>query len=114
MANDFTVPLTPSLEKLVHETTTGPEGNFEAMRAGLKAALRFDGTAESRVESGYGRGLAGQPGAPKTVAQLAPIAEPTHMRIVYPWQNTRMEIYGMSDADLDSQEAAIRAIYSGR
>jgi len=55
-----------------------------------------------------------QPNAPGTpaVTAVAP-AEPTCMRVVYSGGNNRHEIYGVSEGELDTKEAQLRAMFGG-
>ena len=57
-------------------------------------------------------GAAAAPPAPQPAAS-AP-ARMNAFRVVYPYGQSRFEILGVDEADLDRQEAAIRKIYEGR
>jgi hypothetical protein len=55
-----------------------------------------------------------QPAAPQPPPAPASDKLPTHQRFVYPSGNIRIMLQGYSDEELDRQEAAIRAAYSGQ
>jgi hypothetical protein len=94
--SDF-APSTPKLDEIV-QAVQGPEG-FERMREQLKEHLA--GTTEQTVP------------APRPVV-TAPGPRATNMRVVYPHLNTRVELFGVSEADLDEQEKKIREFYGSR
>jgi hypothetical protein len=93
--SDF-MPSSPKIDEIVNGTT-GPEG-IEAMRAAIKAALESSPQADP---------------APRPV-QSAPQPRQTTVRVVYPHLNTRVELLGSSEADLDEQEKKIREFYGSR
>jgi hypothetical protein len=92
--SDF-MPSNKTIDDIV-QGVTGPEG-FERMREGIKEALAANPLAAP---------------APRPVLS-APEARPTHLRVVYPHGNDRVELYGSSEQELDAREAALRGLYSG-
>ena len=112
MANNFILPPNPSLDRIVRESSTG-EGGFDAMKDALHKKLGLDTVEQTVIDSGYGRTAAAEPSrTPLPIVQHAnPSAPPTHYRVIYPYSNSRFELVGMSEADLDEQEAKIRALY---
>jgi len=94
--SDFAPP-DSRVEQIVNGVND-PAG-FERMREQMKALLA--GTAEQVAP------------APR-VALPANQPAPTTMRVIFPHGNSRFEIYGTSEADLNEQESQIRALYSGR
>lgn len=55
--------------------------------------------------------------APSTPSPRVASTEPVRMRafrVVYPFENSKFELVGVDEADLDRQEAAIRQMYAGR
>jgi hypothetical protein len=93
--SDF-MPSSPKIDEIVNGTT-GPEG-IEAMRAAIKAALESSPQAAPVARP----------------VQSTPEPRPTHLRVVYPAGNTRVEIFGSSEADLDAQEKRLREFYGSR
>ena len=49
-----------------------------------------------------------------TVAEPANQGPTTHYRVIYPFQNDRIELTAHSEAELDQKEARIRAAYGQR
>ncbi len=84
---------TPKIDEIVG-STMGPEG-IETMRAAIKAALESSPQAAPVARP----------------VQSAPEPRPTHLRVVYPAGNTRVELLGSSEADLDAQEQRLREFY---
>jgi hypothetical protein len=109
MAQDFVRPNNPGLTKIVEESLDGTYGSYDAMRDGLKAALGIKTTVDpTREDFGYGA----DPTAPQFAPQIAASgAQPTCVRVLYPGGNDRFEITGMSEAELDLKESALRAMY---
>ena len=102
---------TNSLDKLVIGALDDPDNRTpqqaaERMLAELHSALHMVVPPPSENENLYGRA------AQYALAPVpAPSANPTHSRVIYPWGNSRFEIYGMSEMELDVQEDAIRKMY---
>jgi hypothetical protein len=90
--SDF-APSTPKIDEIVG-STMGPEG-IEAMRASIKAALESSPQAAPVARP----------------VQSAPQPRATTMRVVYPSNNTRVELFGVSESDLDAQEKRLREFY---
>jgi hypothetical protein len=49
---------------------------------------------------------------PTVSMPVGPAPAPTCVRVIYPFQNDRYEIFASSEKELDAKEAAIRAIYA--
>ncbi len=112
MPQDFIKPNTPSLNKLVIGALDNPDNRTpaqaaERLLAELHGALHMVVPAPSENENLYGRATQFTP-AP---TMPAPNPNPTHSRVVYPHGNSRFEIFGMSEGELDAQEDAIRKMY---
>lgn len=112
MPQDFIKPNTPSLNKLIIGALDNPDNHTpqeaaERLLAELHSALHMVVPPPSEAERLYGREtqFAPQPSVP------APSANPTHSRVIYPFSNNRFELFGMSEAELDAQEDAIRKMY---
>jgi hypothetical protein len=93
--SDF-MPSNKTIDDIV-EAVNDPAG-FERMREALKAHLA--GTTEQAAP------------APRPVLSVNQ-SPPTDMRVFYVG-NSRFEIYGTSQANLNEQELQIRALYSSR
>jgi hypothetical protein len=68
MAQDFTLPSSPALDRAVVDATQGPDGGFEAMKSALHRSLGMQSPEEllianDNADMGYGAGLSGQPGS---------------------------------------------------
>lgn len=113
MSEDFTSKIrNPELENAISQARTSGELR-ELM---LQELARQGQIVRTRDEFDIRQGpRAGAPEAqPAPSLPVARPQEPTFMRVVYPHGNVRAELYGVSEEDLDRQEAAIRAIYNGR
>jgi hypothetical protein len=51
---------------------------------------------------------------PAVTMPVGPVPEPTCYRILYLHGNDRLEIYGLSENELDQKERQLRAIYGGQ
>jgi hypothetical protein len=105
MAYDYARPNAPALVRIVAETTKNEAyGSYENMKNQLRAALKMPNPATEGLE---------MPPTPAATAALAsPVATTgSHIRVVYPSGNMRVELYGDSAESLDLQEARIRALY---
>jgi hypothetical protein len=107
MSETFQRRNTPALERIVAETTKGEAyGNYEAMKDQLRAALSLPNPATEGLE------FPPAPTAQQAAASM-PVAapgEPIDVRVLYLHKNSRFEIYGTT-AQLDAQEARLRALY---
>jgi hypothetical protein len=109
MAENFILrSSSPALNRAVDESS-----NFDEMKNALHRALGMKSPEElllanNLTDTGYGAGI--QPGAPLP-AVAEPAAAQTHIRVFYPYKNSRFEIYSDSEEGLDSQEQKIRALF---
>jgi len=103
MSETYQRPNTPALTKIVDTALDGSYGAFEAMREGLHRALGMPSLAEE---------VAGQSPTQQTVSAMPEAAsgEPRDIRVLYLHGNSRFEIEG-TQAQLDAQETALRALY---
>jgi hypothetical protein len=100
------------VEKAVIDATTGQDASYEGMKSALRNVLQAEGVIVRDRESEFGVHMIPQPQT--TVALPVNSPAPTCERIVYPGGNTRCEIFGMSEQDLDQKEAALRAMFGGQ
>ena len=106
MAREFIRPNTPGLTKIVDTAMNGTYDSFEAMKTALRNSLGLPSPAAETLS---------MPPAPSAqqAASLLPEAapdEPRDVRVLYLHGNSRFEIEG-TQAQLDAQEAALRAMY---
>jgi hypothetical protein len=88
--------------------------NFEQMREAMLSTLANRGVlARSRTDAFDIRVIKTPEldAPPAPAAELSASANPTCVRVIYPRQNDRLEIYGNSEAELDGKEARIRQLY---
>jgi hypothetical protein len=95
MTKDFTVPSNKTTEKIVAEATS-----YAEMVEGLRQAA---GRGDPRN--------AMPPVEPAALPLPAPMTEAKCIRVIYPAGNSRFELYGVSEAELDAQEQRIRQLY---
>ena len=107
MSENFMRPNTPGLTKIVEDALDGGYGSYDAMREGLKQALGMKPADPTREDFGYGASPSASLSAPQIAA--AP-GEPLDIRVLYLHGNSRFEIVG-TQAQLDAQEAVLRALY---
>ena len=106
MANSFFSEPNPNLDRVVRESDS-----FDAMKAALHQAQGMVSEEETIVNSGY-RPTPTESVTPFSGPKIAASgAMPTCIRVIYPGGNDRFEICGMSEAELDQKEAALRAMY---
>ena len=113
MANNFILPPNPSLDRIVQEIIDRRWRFRSDLKDALHKNLGLDTVEQTVIDSGYGRTAAAEPSrTPLPVVQHAdPVAPPTHYRVVYPYSNSRFELVGYDEEDLDLQEQKIRALY---
>lgn len=105
MANDGILK-TNAFDQIVRDANS-----FDEMRDALHRAQGLASTEQTIIDGGY-RAAPAEPSAPLPIAQYADRgAPPTHIRVIYPFSNSRFELVGYSEEDLDLQEQKIRALY---
>jgi hypothetical protein len=106
MSTEFTIKNTPQLTKLVTEGLTGAPGSYEETKYLLRTVLGMPSPATEEAQ--YGR----PDDAPQAASSMpaAEPGEPRDVRVLYLKGNSRFEIEG-TQAQLDAQEAALRALY---
>jgi hypothetical protein len=109
MSENFIRPTSDATRKIVQDSTHQDEfigDAYERMKSELRASMGML-SPQAAAEAASGAAAI----APVVPLPVQRAAEPTHMRVIYPSGNSRFEIYGTSDADLDVQEERIRGIY---
>jgi hypothetical protein len=107
--SDSFISNTHAFDKLVAEATskaTNIGDAYEQMKAELRGAMGIVNPA-SENEVLYGRSAMPAP----VVAAPDPTVARHAYRVIYPFGNMRVELYGTSEEDLDSQEQKIRSLY---
>lgn len=107
MAENFILKPNPTLDKVVRESAT-----FDEMKDSMHRSLGMVSEEETIVNSGYRAAPADQTAPLPVPKVVASGAMPTCIRVIYPGGNDRFEICGMSEAELDQKESALRAMYS--
>jgi hypothetical protein len=113
MSADAFIKSTPQIDALVNAST-----NFEQVRESVKAELEKNGVVARDASDPYNGRLLRQPELEVPAAVVA--AEPVDQRpsncyrVIYPFQNDRIELTAHSEAELDQKEARIRAAYGQR
>jgi hypothetical protein len=105
MSETFQRPNTPALTKIVDTTLTGDYGSYDAMKEALRNSLDLPSPASETMS---------MPPRPTMQQEAAASLDPSkqsHMRVIYPFGNSRFELYSDSEDGLDAQEARIRAMY---
>ena|SRR5712691_9692124 len=97
MSSDF-MPSSPKIDEIVAAHTTGQGVDFERMKEALKGHMADTNPPVAP--------------APRPILS-GPEPRATHLRVVYPHLNTRVELLGSSEADLDAQEQRLREFYGG-
>jgi hypothetical protein len=115
MAEDFTSKIrNPELENVINQARTVGE-----LREMMLQELERQGQVVRTRESEFDLRRGPRAGAPKAQPALSlpaarPAAQPTCYRVLYLHGNDRLEIYGLSESELDQKEAALRAMYGGQ
>jgi hypothetical protein len=110
MAKEFTIPSTPGLTKIVDATMTGKYGSYEEMKTALRNSLGMASPSTETMSMPPTQQTAQQ--AVSAMPDAAP-GEPHDIRVLYLHGNSRFEIEG-TQAQLDAQEAALRAMYGSQ
>lgn len=113
MPNDFVLPNDPALAKAIGECNSS-----EQIKETIKAFLENRGVIHRERGDGTVQVTGNQQEQPmrSSPAGSMPVSSGTGSayRVIYPHGNTRVELFGESEADLDAQEAAIRTLYGRR
>ena len=101
----------PAIDKAVSEST-----NFEDIREILKSSLAGQGLISRERGDDYGARVLRQPEAPAPVALMSDEERTRrmHQRVIYPYQNARIVIEGLTEQELDEAEARVRASFGQR
>lgn len=111
MGNEF-AKSNPAMDEAIGNCT-----NAEEIRELSKRLLESQGLIQrSRDDANYGARVIGTQAEPTSASSLpvAPQLAATCIRFIYPSGNSRFELHGTSEADLDQQEARIRQMYGGQ
>jgi hypothetical protein len=111
MSQDFVRPASPAWTALVENSSS-----VEEMREAMKAKLAADGFilrergyevgSDTLTREAEDAAFAASPASPD-----APPLRDTCIRVLYLRGNSRFEIVGPSEENLDDQEAKLRALY---
>jgi hypothetical protein len=107
MAKDFAIPTTDATRKIVDTTMTGTYGSYEEMKTALRNSLGMPSPSAETMSMPPTQQTAQQ--AVSAMPDATP-GEPRDVRVLYLHGNSRFEIEG-TQAQLDAQEAALRALY---
>jgi hypothetical protein len=115
VAEDFTSKIhNPELESVISQARTSAELREsmlqELARQGQIVRTRED---EFDIRRGPRAGALDAQPAP-SLSAVRPAQEPTCFRVIYPHGNDRIELYGLSEHELDQRETALRAMYGGQ
>jgi hypothetical protein len=111
VSSNFMTKTTPAQEKLVNDSLSMDNdigAAYERMKANLRDSLglpapnNYVDDADSRVV---------MPAAAAVQSGPVPNPEARCIRVIYPRGNSRFELYGVDESDLDQQEQKIRALY---
>jgi hypothetical protein len=108
MSANFMTKTTPAMEKIVNDSLSQSSdigAAFEQMKSALRDSMGLP-SPHAVPEDPDNRVI-----VPATAAPSSPIVEPTCVRVIYPHSNSRFELVGISEEDLDRQEQKIRALY---
>jgi len=100
----------PQIDEAVRNST-----NFEQMREAVLQTLAKQGAIVRDRTNPYDtrvnpNALPEEP-APVLTVPSQPVEPPTHMQVLYPGGNDRIEVYASSQKELDAKVAAINAAY---
>ena len=107
MSENFIRPTTDRTRAIVDKTLDGSYGSDFAMRQALRAALDIP----DPIYETMSMPPANQEQQAAAVSLPVNAGAQTHMRVVYPFGNSRFELYGDSEESLDAQEQRIRSMY---
>jgi len=114
MMQDATLNNVPkSVADAINSATTQSELRELMLAAMEKAGMTAPRTRDEEFNIRLTPHAAGPPAAPVTPA-ARPATEPTCYRVLYLHGNDRLEIYGLSENELDQKEAALRTMYGGQ
>jgi hypothetical protein len=107
--SDIFLKSNAALDRVVNEAT-----NTEQMREGLKAELAKQGVIARDTD--FGARVIAQP--EPSPAPLSPDGrnreDHKYLRVIYPSGNSRIELTGLTEKELDEAEAKIRAAFGQR